>query len=278
MSANQRVQEIPPISHAGDAPEELIPALGGDRARVDGVDADAVAAVLLGQGHRHGEVRRVGRARVQLDPESGRRAPGRGPRPAPPCRAPLRASPRSTRGRASPQYLAEAPTGRIVKTTGDGRPAHRGPAQGRGQVLTEEGTPRSTGGRHVGPKCASFLGLGPTRPGARRLLWLLAMATAARPRSSDQRRTPEQTSLYRAVQEHLDTFLAQAESAGARVPAFVTREFDDSLKCGILSHGFAPAQMSRVRGRIADRVFLKTAGLLPQRRRSPHGGNGGASG
>jgi hypothetical protein len=39
-----------------------------------------------------------------------------------------------------------------------------------------------------------------------------------------------------------------------------------------------PAQMSRVRGRIADRVFLKTAGLLPQLRRSPHGGNGGASG
>jgi DNA-binding NtrC family response regulator len=37
--------------------------------------------------------------------------------------------------------LAEAPTGRIVKTTGDGRPAHRGPAQGREQVLAEEGTP-----------------------------------------------------------------------------------------------------------------------------------------
>jgi len=39
--------------------------------------------------------------------------------------------------------------------------------------------------------------------------------------------------------EHIDTFLAQAESAGARVPAFVKREFDDYLKCGILSHGFA---------------------------------------
>ena len=40
------------------------------------------------------------------------------------------------------------------------------------------------------------------------------------------------------VQEHIDTFLAQAESAGARVPGFV-REFDAYLKCGILSHGFA---------------------------------------
>ena len=33
-----------------------------------------------------------------------------------------------------------------------------------------------------------------------------------------------------------------------------------------------------MRGRIADRVVLKEAGLLPQLRRSPHGGNGGASG
>jgi hypothetical protein len=65
------------------------------------------------------------------------------------------------------------------------------------------------------------------------------MATAARPRSSNQGRTLEQTPLYRAVQEHLDTFLAQAESAGARVPAFVKREFADYLKCGILAHGFA---------------------------------------
>jgi len=71
------------------------------------------------------------------------------------------------------------------------------------------------------------------------LLWLLAMATAARSRSPYQRRTPEQTSLYRAVQEPIDTFLAQAESAGARVPAFGKREFDDYLTCGILSHGFA---------------------------------------
>jgi hypothetical protein len=86
------------------------------------------------------------------------------------------------------------------------------------------------------------LGIGPDAARARRLLWLLAMATAARPRSSYQRRTPEQTSLYRAVQEHLETFLAQAEAAGAWVPAFVTREFDDYLKCGPLPR-VCPAQM-----------------------------------
>ena len=71
------------------------------------------------------------------------------------------------------------------------------------------------------------------------------MATAARLRSSSQRRTPEQTSLYRAVQEHLETVLAQAESAGARVPAFVKRECDDYLKCGFLSHGFARLRCSK---------------------------------
>jgi hypothetical protein len=33
--------------------------------------------------------------------------------------------------------------------------------------------------------------------------------------------------------------LFERESAGARVPAFVKREFEDYSKCGILSHGFA---------------------------------------
>ena len=76
------------------------------------------------------------------------------------------------------------------------------------------------------------------------MLGLLAMATAARPGSSYRRRTPEQTSLYPAVQQHLDTFLAQAESAGARVPAFVERQFADYLKSGILAHGFTRLRCS----------------------------------
>jgi hypothetical protein len=54
-----------------------------------------------------------------------------------------------------------------------------------------------------------------------------------------QRRQPERTVLYRTIETHLPTFLAQtagdAEPPG--LPAFVTREFEAYLRCGILAHG-----------------------------------------
>ncbi len=54
-----------------------------------------------------------------------------------------------------------------------------------------------------------------------------------------ERHSPEQTTLYRLVQEHAATFFAQAEAAaGAGVPPFVKDEFEAFLECGILAHGF----------------------------------------
>ena len=53
------------------------------------------------------------------------------------------------------------------------------------------------------------------------------------------RHRPEQTTLYRLVQQHAATFFAQAEdAAGADLPQFVREEFDAFLECGILAHGF----------------------------------------
>ncbi len=53
------------------------------------------------------------------------------------------------------------------------------------------------------------------------------------------RHQPEQTTLYRLVQQHAATFFAQAEdAAGADLPQFVKDEFDAFLECGILAHGF----------------------------------------
>ena len=49
-------------------------------------------------------------------------------------------------------------------------------------------------------------------------------------------RRPEETVLYRVVQEHLATFLAGAEEGGS-LPRFVKREFASFLECGILVHG-----------------------------------------
>jgi len=46
------------------------------------------------------------------------------------------------------------------------------------------------------------------------------------------------TVLFRAVQAHLETFLAGAEAAGTPVPAFVERELRDYLACRDLTKGF----------------------------------------
>jgi hypothetical protein len=60
-----------------------------------------------------------------------------------------------------------------------------------------------------------------------------------------ERHRPEQTTLYRLVQQHAATFFAQAEAeAGAHLPQFVKDEFDAFLECGILAHGFYTAPPS----------------------------------
>ena len=60
-------------------------------------------------------------------------------------------------------------------------------------------------------------------------------------RPTYRRRRPETTALYRIVQTHLATFLARldADPDATRWPAFVVRELDAFLRCGILAHGFA---------------------------------------
>ncbi len=55
-----------------------------------------------------------------------------------------------------------------------------------------------------------------------------------------ERHRPEQTTLYRLVQQHAATFIAQAEdAAGADLPQFVKDEFDAFLECGINLRRFA---------------------------------------
>ena len=54
-----------------------------------------------------------------------------------------------------------------------------------------------------------------------------------------ERHRPEQTALYRLVQQHAEAFFAQVDAAtGASLPQFVKDEFDAFLECGILAHGF----------------------------------------
>lgn len=54
-----------------------------------------------------------------------------------------------------------------------------------------------------------------------------------------ERHRPEQTTLYRLVQQHAATFIAKTEVATrADLPQFVKHEFDALLECAILAHGF----------------------------------------
>ena len=54
-----------------------------------------------------------------------------------------------------------------------------------------------------------------------------------------ERHRPEQTTLYRLVQQHAASFIAHTEAGtGAELPRFIKDEFDAFLECGILAHGF----------------------------------------
>ena len=54
-----------------------------------------------------------------------------------------------------------------------------------------------------------------------------------------ERHRPEQSTLYRLVRQHAQSFFAQTEEAtGASLPQFVKDEFEAFLARGILAHGF----------------------------------------
>ena len=58
-----------------------------------------------------------------------------------------------------------------------------------------------------------------------------------------ERHRPEQTTLYRLVQQHAATFFAETEAAAAAgLPQFRKDEIDTFLECGILAHVFLTAR------------------------------------
>jgi len=64
----------------------------------------------------------------------------------------------------------------------------------------------------------------------------------ARPSPSDPtgvyvRHRPERTLLYQIIQEYWPEFQAELASNDKYLPAYVTKEFDEYLKCGRLEHG-----------------------------------------
>ena len=103
----------------------------------------------------------------------------------------------------------------------------------------------------------------------------LAHGAASPAVGSYRRRRPEDTALYRCVEQHWDRFLEQAEQAGG-LPRFVVREVEDYLRCGRLEHG---CLRLACRDCGFERVVALSCCLQPQTMRSSAGGfDEGASG
>jgi hypothetical protein len=79
-------------------------------------------------------------------------------------------------------------------------------------------------------------------------------------------RRPSASVLYRCVQEHLETWLAQCRGGHDdtwSVPDHVEREFRRYLECGILAHGFARARCGRCGHDFLIAFSCKGRGVCP---------------
>jgi hypothetical protein len=53
-----------------------------------------------------------------------------------------------------------------------------------------------------------------------------------------ERYQPENTLLYKIVNEYYPSFIDHLENQGRVLPTYVQKEFEECLKCGLLSQGF----------------------------------------
>jgi hypothetical protein len=82
-----------------------------------------------------------------------------------------------------------------------------------------------------------------------------------------ERHHPEQTTLYRLVQQHAASFIAHTEaSTGAELPRLVRDEFEAFLECGNLAHGFLRLRC----GECGHDKQLKAPRVLPVVWRAAH--------
>jgi len=78
-----------------------------------------------------------------------------------------------------------------------------------------------------------------------------------------QRHRPEQTLLYRIVDEYYPAFTAHLAAQGRALPDYVHREFEDYLKCGRLEHGFLRARCESCHAEHLVAFSCKRRGFCP---------------
>ena len=77
------------------------------------------------------------------------------------------------------------------------------------------------------------------------------------------RHRPEQTLLYRLVEEHYPAFVARLAAEGRTLPWHVAREFEDFLACGRLEHGFLRVACDGCRAERLVAFSCKRRGFCP---------------
>src|SRR5690606_23909761 len=77
------------------------------------------------------------------------------------------------------------------------------------------------------------------------------------------RHRPEETLLYRLIEEHYPAFAAAREAAGRTLPKHVRDEFEAYLKCGRLEHGFLRVRCSNCHAEKLVAFSCKKRGFCP---------------
>jgi hypothetical protein len=78
-----------------------------------------------------------------------------------------------------------------------------------------------------------------------------------------ERRQPENTLLYRTIAAHWQTFKAEREAEGRTLPRYINEEFENFLRCGILSYGFGRVHCAGCQKNILYAFSCKGRGFCP---------------
>ncbi|MCU7816237.1 MAG: transposase zinc-binding domain-containing protein, partial [Candidatus Thiodiazotropha sp. (ex Rostrolucina anterorostrata)] len=89
------------------------------------------------------------------------------------------------------------------------------------------------------------------------------MATRDEDAGRYQRHRPEQTLLYRIVDEYYPAFTAHLSEQGRELPGYVQREFEDYLQCGCLEHGFLRVRCENCHAEHLVAFSCKRCGFCP---------------
>jgi len=91
-----------------------------------------------------------------------------------------------------------------------------------------------------------------------------SIPVAIKPPGTYVRHKPEETVLYKIIQNNWLSFQAQVEQdTGYPLPDFVIKEFEEYLRCGILAHGFLRAQCESCKFEHLVAFSCKRRGFCP---------------